>query len=160
MVVGTHGLNGGLKLKLDNPQSQTLSEIERIFLQQGGAFNEYRLLRTARAGRGVLLQLEGIDTIDAAQLLRGAAVMVAREDLPKLPAGEFYYYEIIGFTVVLEDGRKAGRLEETFSNGAQDVIVVRDGSSELLIPVTENTIRSIDYANRSLTVAAPPGLFE
>jgi 16S rRNA processing protein RimM len=160
VVVGTHGLNGGLKLKLDNPQSQTLSKIERIFLQQGGALNEYRLLRTGRAGRGFLLQLEGIDTIDNAQLLRGAEVMVAREDLPKLPAGEFYYCEIVGFTVVLEDGRRVGRLEETFSNGAQDVIVVRGGSSELLIPVTENTIRSIDYANRSLTVAAPPGLFE
>ena len=75
------------------------------------------------------MTLEGVADIDAAEALKGAVVMLAAEDVPPAKPGEFYYYEAIGCEVFLTDGSRLGTIEEVFSNGAQDIWVVRDGAT-------------------------------
>ena len=157
-----HGLRGALRVRPDNPDSETLEQVRRVFLEDpAGVVREYRLLRADRINRAVIrVMLEGIDDPGAAAALRGTTIAVALADLPAKAPGEFYHYEAIGCEVATTDGRRLGVIEEVIATGANDVWVVRDGNVEVLVPVIENVVKSIDLGTRRMVVEAVPGLLD
>ena len=103
---------------------------------------------------------DGHSDVDTAESLKGAVVMLAAEDVPPAKPGEFYYYEAIGCEVFLTDGSRLGTIEEVFSNGAQDIWVVRDGEREVLVPVIEDVVKAMDLPGRRVTIDPIPGLLD
>jgi 16S rRNA processing protein RimM len=160
-VAGVHGLQGALKVRADNPDSANLNLIKRLFVECDGTLAERRVQSFARAGRGLLkVQLEGIDTIEKAQAMRGQDLYVAADDLPAPEANEFYYFQVLGLRVETTDGQILGQVEEVFFNGANDVWVVKEGHREVLIPVIDDVVRRIDLEAGRAIVEAIPGLLD
>lgn len=161
-MAGAHGLHGALRIRPDNPDSDTLEQVKRVFVgADDGAAGEYRLIEARRLNATTIrLRCEGLDDPDAAQALRGSVVSVAIEDLPARSPGEFYYYEAIGCAVTTTDGRRLGVITEVFATGANDVWVVRDGQTEVLVPVIDSVVKSIDLSARMMVVEAVPGLLD
>ena len=160
-ITGAHGLKGALRFRPDNPDSDTLEQVKRVFLESAGTSREFRLTAMTPLNPTTRrITLEGVADIDAAESLSGAVVMIAAEDVPAAKPGEFYYYEAIGCEVFLTDGSRLGAIEEIFSNGAQDIWVVRDGDREVLVPVIEDVVKSMDLAGRRVTIEAVPGLLD
>ena len=157
-IVGVHGLRGALRVRPDNPECNP-QLLERLFIDREGTPVEHRVRSSARAGRGSLkLELEGIDTIEQAQALRGMALYLAIDDLPPVADKEFYYYQVVGLLVETTEGRLLGRIDEIFFNGANDVWVVKGGPDEVLIPVIEDVVRQIDLEGGRVIIEAIPGL--
>ena len=127
VITGLHGLRGALRVRPDNPDSETLEQVRRVFLEDpSGTVREYRLLRADRINRTVIrVTLEGLDDPDAAAGLRGSTIAVALEDLPAKAPGELYNLEAIGCEVATTDGRRRGVIAEVLSSGDTDVWVVR-----------------------------------
>ncbi len=160
-ISGAHGLKGALRFRPDNPNSDTLEQVKRVFLERDGASREFRLTTmTPLNATTRRITLEGITDINAAESLKGAVVMVATEDVPAAKPGEFYYYEAIGCEVFLTDGSRLGAIEEIFSNGAHDVWVVRDAEREVLVPVIEDVVKAMDLPARRVTIDPIPGLLD
>ena len=160
-ISGAHGLKGALRFRPDNPNSYTLEQVKRVFLERDGASREFRLTAmTPLNATTRRITLEGIADINAAESLKGAVVMVATEDVPAAKPGEFYYYEAIGCEVFLTDGSRLGAIEEIFSNGAHDVWVVRDAEREVLVPVIEDVVKAMDLPARRVTIEPIPGLLD
>ena len=108
-----------------------------------------------------LLALEGVDSRDAAESLRGAELRVARRDLPAPDQDEFYVEDMIGCDVLLEDGRRLGRLDEALFPAGQPLWVIRtDAGKEILFPAQPRFIAAFDTAAPSVTIAPPEGLLE
>lgn len=149
-------------MRPDNPESATLEQVRRVFIEpEHGAAREYKLTAAQRLNRTTIrVMLEALDDPDAADALRGATVAVAVSDLPAKEPGEFYYYEAIGCAVTTTDGRCLGVIEEVFATGANDVWVVRDGAAEVLVPVIDNVVKSIDLAALMMVIEAVPGLLD
>jgi len=146
-------------VKPDNPDSDVFVQIARIYLEINDTVDEYKLLTARRINRlSIKMILDGISSIEAAESLRGARISVAEEDLPPVQPGEFYYYQVIGCAVVTTDERDLGTIAEVFSNGANDVWVVRNGAAEILVPVIADVVKTIDLEARKVTVVAVPGL--
>lgn len=162
VITGMHGLRGALRVRPDNPDSDTLEQVRRVFIEDtAGVIREYRLLRAERINRtAIRVTLEGLDDPDAAAALRGSTIAVALEDLPAKAPGEFYHYEAIGCEVTTTDGRRIGVIEEVIATGANDVWVVRNGEVEVLVPVIENVVKSIDLGAGRMVVEAVPGLLD
>src|SRR5260370_7180832 len=94
-ITGAHGLRGAPRMRPDNPDSDTLAHVARVFIESNGKSQEYRLLDARRINRSTTrIALEGLDGPGAADALKGAAVMIAINDLPPAPLGEFYYFHI------------------------------------------------------------------
>jgi len=160
-ISGAHGLKGALRFRPDNPASDTLEQVKRVFLERDGASREFRVTAMAPLNATTRrVTLEGIADINAAESLKGAVVMVATEDVPAAKPGEFYYYEAIGCEVFLTDGSRLGAIEEIFSNGAHDVWVVRDAEREVLVPVIEDVVKAMDLPARRVTIEPVPGLLD
>ena len=160
-ITGAHGLKGALRLRPDNPDSDTLEQAARVFLESAGETREFRLTGMTRLNATTRrITLEGINDVNAAESLKGAVVMLAAEDVPAAKPGEFYYYEAIGCQVFLTDGSRIGIIEEIFSNGAQDIWVVRESEREILVPVIEDVVKAMDFAARRVTIEPIPGLLD
>ncbi len=160
-ITGAHGLKGALRFWPDNPDSDTLEQVRRVFPDSAGAAREIWLTGMTRLNAATRrITLEGVADVNAAESLRGAVVMLAAEDVPAPKPGEFYYYEAIGCEVFLTDGTRLCTIEEIFSNGAHDICVVRDGEREVLVPVIEDVVKAMDLAARRVTIEPIPGLLD
>jgi 16S rRNA processing protein RimM len=160
-IAGSHGLHGALRVRTDNPDSTTLGALERLFVETATGRREFNVLSVSALGGGhQRVVLEGIDDADAAQALRGGAVMVTAADLPPLKDGEFYYFQIAGAEVILTDGRRLGTIEDIMPTGGHDVWVVRDGQREVLVPVIADVVKAMDLEARRVTIEAVPGLLD
>jgi 16S rRNA processing protein RimM len=146
---------------MDNPASQVLQRGRSLFLSQNQKSTKYEIAEVRRAGNGVIkLVLNAITAVEHAEKLRGAIVMVAESELPPPASAEFYYYQAIGCEVVTIAGVRLGVVEQIFSNGANDVLVVRDRSVEHLLPVIDDVVKGIDWQARRVTIEPLPGLLD
>jgi 16S rRNA processing protein RimM len=160
-IAGSHGLHGALRVRTDNPDSTTLGALERLFVETAAGRREFKVLSVSALGGGhQRVVLEGVDDADAAQALRGGAVMVTAAELPPLKEGEFYYFQIAGAEVILTDGRRLGTIEDIMPTGGHDVWVVRDGQREVLVPVIADVVKVMDLEARRVTIEAVPGLLD
>jgi 16S rRNA processing protein RimM len=72
---------------------------------------------------------------------RGSVLTVLRSQLPTLPEGEFYAFEIIGLRVEEVGGRSCGTVRDLLPGPANDNLELDDGT---LVPMIEDAIASID----------------
>jgi len=161
VVIKPHGLKGEIKIKADNRELSCLQSLKRVFLTCGGNTNEYCLASSSKLGRGFFkLRLLEVCDFASALALKGAIVSAAASDLPILPPNEFYYFQAEGCEVRTVGGLSLGYIVTTFFNGAHDVWVVKNETSELLLPVIEEIVKSIDLERRQVTVEPIPGLLD
>jgi 16S rRNA processing protein RimM len=160
-IAGSHGLHGALRVRTDDPGSTTLFTLRRLFVETADGRREFKVLDASALSAGNhRVMLEGIGDAEAAEALRGGAVMVAAADLPPLGEGEFYYFQLAGAEVMLTDGRRLGTIVDIMSTGAHDVWVVRDSEREVLVPVISDVVKEMDLAARRVTIQAVPGLLD
>lgn len=108
-----------------------------------------------------LLKFEGYDNINEVESWRNGILSVPEEDLIPLDEGEFYYHEIIGCSVVTEEGAPVGDIAEIIETGANDVWVVKDnGKKDRLIPYIDEVVKEIDVENKRVTIHLMEGLIE
>ncbi len=109
---------------------------------------------------GMVLKFRGVDSITAAQELRGAEVQIPQEERAELPPGEVYVSDLIGCRVIA-DGRELGPVADVdFGAGSAPLLVVRQGEKEYLLPYAEEFLEEFDLANRRLRLKLPEGLLE
>lgn len=151
-IVNTHGVAGEVKIEvwLDSPQF--LKRCGRIFLD--GA---ERKILSARAQKSFLLaKLEGVEDLNAAMALKGRTAHIAREDAP-LPRGGYFIQDILGASVVDEQGNEIGKLTDVLERPASNIYVVQ-GETEHLIPAVPAFILNTDAEKGIVTVRLIEGM--
>jgi 16S rRNA processing protein RimM len=147
---------------LVEPYLNDLTGFDRLcevaVLLTDGHLQSYQVMHTRRMGERLLLQLEGCVSQEMARSLVGCEVCVRRDELPPPPDGEFYWFDLEGLTVYTEDGACLGRVEEFFPTGSNEVLIVRQGMQETLLPFIKDVILAVDAAQGILQVRAIPGL--
>lgn len=153
-ILGAHGLEGELKVDSlsDNPERFRTGAVFR-------AGDSSITIQSLRAHRGaLLLRVEGINTRDAAEELGGLLLEVPESDLGPLEQDEYYRFQLIGLEVRDTEGTVLGTLEEVLETGANDVYIVRDDESELLVPAIESVVKNVDLAAGTMVIDPLPGM--
>jgi 16S rRNA processing protein RimM len=100
-----------------------------------------RLAATEMGGRVPVLQLDGVDTREAAAALADTYLEVVAQPLPE---GEYYWHELEGLRVVDEAGTELGTLVEVFRAGGGEVYRIEGNGAERLLPALRRVIRGVD----------------
>lgn len=131
-----------------------------VYARRGGDV-ERLVLRDVRFHRGrPVVGFEGVETIPGAEALAGAVVGVSAESLGPLPAGTFYYHELIGCRVETVDGRAVGTVASIEGDGGAHRLVVGDASDEVQVPLTAPICVRVDPRERIIVLDPPEGLLE
>ena len=88
-------------------------------------------------GEGFVASFDRIGDRSAALQLAGAEIGVTADRLPPLSEDEFYWRDLIGLRVLNNNGDELGLVQRLLPTGGHDVLVVRGGAAEVLIPFVE-----------------------
>ena len=128
----------------------------------GGADYEKLTVKSVKYQKNnLILNFAESDSIEKAELLKNSVIFAERKELGELPEGVYYIADLIGLTVKKETGEIIGRLKNVLQTGANDIYEVeREGLKDLLIPVIDGVVLSVDILNRFVTVRLLEGLEE
>ena len=157
----THGLKGEFKFHPQVTDPEILQNLNRLKFQGSeGQETEQEVVSLRGIPGKLIIKFKGIDTIDDAEAYTGQTVLALETDFKKLPDGEYYWFQVIGLNVYDEDGRHFGQVEDIIETGSNDVYVVRGGAREILIPMIDWVVKSIDLEEKKLIFDNVEGLIE
>ncbi|ADA67325.1 MAG: Ribosome maturation factor RimM [Thermotoga sp. 47_83] len=145
-IVNTHGLKGEVKFFPYTNSEEIVKNLSDVILynSEKKAFYNLTVESVRRMNKLFLIRFKSIDTIEAAEKIKGCEVFVKYEELPKLNEDEYYFYEILDCDVFYESGENVGKVVDIIETGSNDVLVVRKKKKETLIPMTKDCIVEID----------------
>ena len=110
-------------------------------------------------GRPLVL-FEGVESVEAAETLRGQGLWIAASARPALEPGMFYETDLVGCRVELVDGAAVGTVERVDGGTGASVLVIGTPNGEVLVPLADDICRVIDPAARRIAIDPPAGLLE
>jgi 16S rRNA processing protein RimM len=101
-----------------------------------------------------VVQINGIDDRDEAQLLTGALIGVARQSIPEPDQDEYFWHDLIGCQVTNQQGDVLGQVAELMETGAHAILSIKaeDTKRDLLVPFTQEYVLSVDAKQKQLVV--------
>ncbi len=154
-IVNTHGVRGDVKINPFVDDSSVFTEFEYLIVGE----KEYNVKGVKFVKATPIVSLEGIDSIEKAEMLRNTGVFINEEDLPELTDGEYYIKDILGLEVITEEGEILGKVTNVFKTGSNDVYEVsKEGSKPVLIPAISEVVKTIDIENGEIRIHLLEGL--
>ncbi len=159
-VIKAHGVKGKIQIEYFGEDPAHFSLYQEIFIENTeGGLKLFNVLEAIPKPPGLLRQLKGVERREEVEHLKGKEIFIKRKALPELKKGEYYWIDLLGMRVETLEGRTIGELKAIFPTKANDVYVVK-GRREILLPATEEVIRSIDLEKRVMKVVRMEGLWE
>jgi 16S rRNA processing protein RimM len=156
-VVKPQGRHGEVAVEPLSDREDRFPKLERAFVPApGGEAREVRVEHCFAHKHRFVLKLAGIDSIEAAETLRGAELRISESELAALPEGSYYYHQLAGLQVDDEQGSTIGVVESVMETGADTrVLVVRTPEGETLLPFADAFVRSVDLARGRIVATRP-----
>jgi 16S rRNA processing protein RimM len=160
-ITKTHALKGEVILFLDVDTPEDYEGLEALFLDIKGQLVPYIIEELQMKGRKSILKLEDIRSIEDAEKIVNCEVYLPLSALPALKGNQFYYHEVIGFTLVdIASNSTIGNLKAIYESTGQDLFAVEVEGKEVLIPIVDDFINKIDRENQKIEVRLPEGLLD
>ena len=163
-IINTHGCRGDVKVEPWTDTPRDLIDLGRVFMGDGEDKKEIRILRgSVMQGRFLMLTLEGINDMNAADALRNTVLYAAREDF-HLAEGQYFLSDAIGLPVLdTREGREGnllGTVTDISPNAASDIYTVRtpDGV-DVLVPAIPVFVTEV-IPGECVRMAPIDGMFE
>ena len=148
-IVTTHGVKGEVKVMpwLDSPED--LCDFDRCRIDgKDYEIEQCRIQKTCN-----LVKLSGIDTMEAAQQMRGKTIELYREDIDD---EVIFAAELIGMEVYCA-GEKIGKIRDVLDYPGNSVYIVK-GEHEYMIPAVKEFILSTDMEKNEMQVRIIEGM--
>lgn len=158
-VVKAHGLHGKLRVVYYNENKTSFFSYRQILLRDlSGHLGSFEIAEATVHRKSIIVRLKDMDSLDQAESLVGASVLVEKTDLPELEEGEYYWADLIGMEVTNTNGDRVGEVSNILPTGGTDVFVIRMDEKEILIPATAERIKQVDTASRHMIICLSEGL--
>jgi 16S rRNA processing protein RimM len=95
----------------------------------------------------------------AAEALGGSELVIDADQARDLQSGEYWDHDLIGCAVVTVDGDDIGEVVDVLHHGANEVLVVKAGQKEHLVPLVGDIVKSVVPGQR-ITIELLEGLLE
>ena len=140
-IVRPHGVRGEVKIMSDFDDTMLSSKLNNVFIDD----NSIKVKNVKFMNNCIVLKLEGIDSMNDAESFRGKEVFISHDDLNELSEDEYYVEDLIGCNVVFENGKEVGKLSDVNNYGATDILVIKDGTEEIMCPLVEGLLIDVDF---------------
>ena len=135
-------------------QPDRFARLEHVSVEgKGGAPQRLRVTDCWPHKGRFVLKFDGVDSIDAAETLRGRELLIEEDALDPLPPGSYYHHQLRGLRVQDGAGRELGRVGGVLETGAVPVLQIESAGHELLLPLAEAFVTAVDVAKGTLTLA-------
>ncbi len=159
-IINTHGVRGVVKAQAECDSPEILASLPRVFTKHAGEYKMYEVNGASLQKGFVLLTLGGVESLDAAVLLKGREIYAERSELEKhLLPGDRFIADLIGLPVIhAGTGDRLGVLTDVFNSGASDIYVVETSGGERMMPAVPEFVEKI--TDDAVYVLPIPGMLD
>jgi 16S rRNA processing protein RimM len=158
-VTRPHGIAGEVRAQSHTDRPERFSTLDKVWVGDPPGV-AVTVDRVRLHQQSIILKLRGVDTRSEAETLRNQWLSLPMDQAAPLEEGEMYLFQMIGLEVLTVDGNLLGVVDEILETGANDVILVRTPSGELLLPDIPGVVLDVDLQTGCVTVQAPTGLID
>jgi 16S rRNA processing protein RimM len=158
-IVGApFGLKGFVKVKPLSGEIEHLLKLKSVTLRLNGEERRFNIEESTAIPPAAAIRFAGYDSPEAAQKLRGAELVVGREEAAPLRAGEFYVEDLKGLAVFAAADSAAGavcvgHIANIIEGGGGDLAEIRLENGEMkLVPFRKEFFSGIDMEKRQATL--------
>ena len=161
VITATHGIRGEVKVFPTTDDPERFSALKDVLLDTGREKIPLQISGVKYFKQFVILKFKGYDDINLVEPFRKKSLWVTRENAVPLEEDEYFIADLIGLTVVTEEGETLGELTDVLQTGANDVyqVTTADGK-EILLPAIKDCILSVDLSEERMTVHVLKGLLD
>lgn len=159
-IINTHGLRGEVKVVTWTDSPDVFETLEYVIARLRG--NDIRLDLTGvkYQKNNIIAAFKQISSVDEAEKFKNAVLYASKDALGDLPENVYYIADLIGCAVFDESG-EIGELADVFSTGSNDVYDIRrNGKKNLLVPIIDGVVKSVDLDGKKIIINIPEGLEE
>lgn len=160
----TIGTKGELAFKMDVDSPSSYHGLESVLVQISPNDKQlvpYFIDKSELQNNDLLrCKFEGVDDQTSAKNLVGKSLYLLSDNLPELKEHQFYFHEIIGFTVVDQTKGSLGKIDKVLEYSTSNLFSIPSGDKEILIPISDETIIKVDKKAKEIHVDCPEGLID
>lgn len=161
VITSTHGVRGEVKVFPTTDDPNRFKKLKKVFLDTGREQVELDISGVKFFKNMVILKFKGYDNINEIEKYKGQDLWITRGQAVPLGEDENFVADLIGLSVVTDEGTELGIMKDVMFTGANDVYVVeRQGGKELLLPAIKDCILAVDLEKGIMTVHVLDGLLD
>lgn len=153
-IVRPWGIRGEVKVRVETDFPHRFAPGQRFYILG----RPYRCRSARLQGGFAIVKLEGVDTRDDAEALRGLTLEIPASEVPPLPPDTYYHFQLRGLEVWTTGGEPLGQVVEILSTGSNEVLIVEGPRGQVLIPFIRAVVQAVDLEGGRILVEAVPGL--
>lgn len=151
-IKGAFGVKGWVKAFVSTEYTDSLLDYPQWRLRKDTSVKTLSLEKGQVAGDELQVKFAEINDRDAAALLRGYTIEINRADFAPAEADEYYWADLVGLTVINQQGECLGKVENLMETGAHDILMVAGEFGQKLIPFVAQYIESVDMEKQQIVV--------
>lgn len=159
-VSKVHGLKGEIQAVLDVDVPENYKKLESVFVDLNNKLIPFFIERIVVTDNKAVIKFEEVDTVEAAEDLKNKTMYLPLQTLPKLSGEQFYFHDIIGYSVHDETEGILGEILTVYNLPHQDLIAMQYNNREVLIPIIDDVVKSVNHDQKIVKVALPEGLLQ
>ncbi|MBW1650524.1 MAG: 16S rRNA processing protein RimM [Deltaproteobacteria bacterium] len=159
-IVGAHGVKGAVRIYSYGSSYPVFKIGTSLYIKKKSAEDliKYQITNVSPYKQIIRVNLKGVASRNGAERLHNSDIFIKKNLLEKPEAGTYYWFQLTGIFVFNLDEELLGIVEEIFSTGANDVLVVKNKKEEILIPFIKKVIKEINLEKKFMKVNLPEGL--
>jgi 16S rRNA processing protein RimM len=161
VITSPHGLRGEVKVFPTTDDPQRFRQLKEVLLIREAETQTLKITGVKYSGKFVILKFADLERIEDVEKLKGEGLWVERQNAVALAEDEYFAADLLGMTVVSEDGGGLGKIKEVIHTGANDVyVVVNETGGRILLPAIKDCILAVEVEKRLMRVHLLEGLLD
>ncbi|MCI8550649.1 MAG: 16S rRNA processing protein RimM [Lachnospiraceae bacterium] len=161
VITSTHGLRGEVKVFPTTDDPARFKVLKQVILVAKREKPVLEIESVRFFKQFVIIKFKGIDDINEVERYKGAELWITREQAVPLKEGEYFIADLIGLSVVTDEGALLGTLKDVLQTGANDVYEVQmENGKTVLLPVTDECVLDVDLEKSEVLVHVLDGLLD
>ena len=160
-IVSKFSFKGEVLIKLDTDEPETYLEMESVFVEYGNNLVPFFIEKSSLHKSDLLrVKFEDVGAEADADDIMKCDIYLPLSMLPELDDDQFYFHEIIGFSVEDENHGDIGILTGINDNTAQALFEIEKNGKQILIPMNDRFLQKVDKKKKIVYVTTPDGLID
>ncbi|ABG57411.1 ribosome maturation factor RimM [Cytophaga hutchinsonii] len=160
-IIKVHGVKGEVLVQVFSDDLTDYETLESVFVEIKQKQIPFFLSTFNFATqKRCILSFEDVTTVEQAKPLVGADIYIPVSKMAEADESRLSYQAIIGFEVMDTIQGKLGVISNFFQKTGQDLLMMDYQDAEILIPVTEEIVHSVDVKTKQVITTLPEGLIE
>ena len=160
-IVSKFSFKGEVLIKLDTDEPESYLEMESVFVEYDNNLVPFFIEKSSLQKSNLLrVKFEEVDSEEDAEDLLKCDLYLPLNLLPELSEDQFYFHEVIGFTVEDEIYGTVGTLTGINDTTSQALFEIEKDGKQILIPMNDQFLVKVDKKNKKIFVKTPEGLID